>query len=652
MPDLASAAAPLLLVLGMALLLAGTPPDRPLPRLLGALIVALLMLRYLAWRVTETLPPPEQGIDALLARAFLGLEMLSCLAGLLLLHVLSRSRDRSAEADAHPVELFPGGPPLIDILIPTYNEGREILMRSIVGALAQDYPRFRVWVLDDGRRPWLRALAEDLGAHYVTRGDNRHGKAGNMNAALRHLLALPERPDAIAVLDADFIATPQFLRRAAALLHDPRVGCVQTPQHFLNPDPIQLNLRGLSTLSDEQRFFFDAILASKDAHGTAFSCGTSALIRASALEEIGLFPTESVTEDLLLSIKLTGLGWRTVYLNEPLTVGLAPEGLQEYLTQRGRWCLGTMQIVRTRWGPFSFGPTPLLMRLHTLDTVLFWLVGSLMRLACLLVPILYWWLGLVVMRTDLAGLLGHLGPYWFACVLYLGWVSRGTNLPVMAEAMGLLVTREALRASAIGLFGRRDQRFKVTAKGTRRDRVVVQWSIAWPWLTLLLLTIGGIGWRLLLGPAPGTPPDVEAMNLFWSLFNVAILGITLLICVEQPRQRLQERFDADEAATLRLPGREEVPVRLRDLSVTGCRVEGGPEGLVPGQTVTLHLAGVGAVLADLRRVSGTALHLAFRAPAPVEAALIRKIFSGRYVRSVASTRPLDLVRVLARRAFA
>jgi cellulose synthase (UDP-forming) len=297
---------------------------------------------------------------------------------------------------------------------------------------------FRVWVLDDLRRPWLRELCAELGAGYLTRGDNLHGKAGNMNAALQQVIRLPQPPDAIAVLDADFVARPHFLRRAAALLHDPEVGVVQTPQFFFNPDPIQLNLAAQRIIPDEQRFFFDCILASKDAHGTAFSCGTSALVRVAALEAIGGFPTESVTEDLLLSIKLTGVGWRTVYLNEPLSAGLAPEGLHEYLTQRGRWCLGTMQIMRTKWGPLSAGPTPIKMRLHTLDAVLFWTVAPLFRLLALLAPIFYWWFGLVVMEADLPSILLYLGPYWISCITFLAWVSRGTNLPVLAEAMSYL----------------------------------------------------------------------------------------------------------------------------------------------------------------------------------------------------------------------
>jgi cellulose synthase (UDP-forming) len=644
----------ILLVLGLALLFApGLDARRTWLRQLGAAITALTMLHYMAWRVTETLPPLE-GLQGAYALVFLAVEMLSCVAGLILLHVLSRHVDRSAEADAHPVRDFPGGPPAIDVLIPTYNEAREILIRTIVGALAQDYPRFRVFVLDDGRRDWLRELCAELGAGYMTRPDNAHAKAGNMNAALARLMAEPDPAEAYAILDADFVPTPRFLSRAAALLHDPAVGCVQTPQNFFNPDPIQLNLRGPTVVPDEQRFFFDTILPSKDAHGTAFSCGTSSLVRRRALEAIGLVPTESVTEDMLLSIKLAGLGWRTVYLKEKLTAGLAPEGLQEYLTQRGRWCLGAMQIARTAWGPLGRARVPLKLRLHTLDTVLYWSVGSLMKLLTLLVPPVYWWFGLSPVQTDLDSALWHLGPYWLCSTLFLTWVSRGTHMPIMAEASGLLVAREALRASAVGLFGDRNQKFKVTAKGARRDAVVVQWALLGPFMAIGLLTGLGMLWRAWSGPLPGAEPGLEAMNLFWSVYNCLVLFVAGLIVVEQPRYRQEERFRADEPALLRIPGRSRpVKLRIRDISLTGCQLQCDELGQPPerGDSLQLSIADVGEVAATMRRMHGANLSLSFRATPSQQAAIIRKVFSGAYVRHVDNAPPRALISVILRRAL-
>ncbi|SDD87878.1 glycosyltransferase [Belnapia rosea] len=651
MEPLAPSFLPCFLVISLSLLLPYVRPTQPLARLIGAGLTAALLVRYLLWRALETLPSLTPDPLAIAGWVFFLLELLGSAAGLILLHVLSRSCDRSAEATAHPVEDFPGGAPLIDLLIPTYNEQSEILYRTIIGALSQDYPRFRVWVLDDGKRSWLADMCRELGAGYRIRGDNSHGKAGNMNAAFWWLMDQPEPPDAIGVLDADFVATPAFLRRAAALLHDPKVALVQTPQHFFNPDPIQLNLGAATLIPDEQRFFFDVILASKDAHGTAFSCGTSALVRASSLAGIGGFPTESVTEDLLMSIKLSGLGLRTVYLNEPLTAGLAPEGLQEYLTQRGRWCLGTMQIVRTPWGPWSRGPTPPLMRLHTLDTVLFWTMTPILRIICLVIPVLYWWTGLVVVQADLPGLVSNLGPYWLSCVIFLGWVSGGTNVPVLADAMSLLVARESLRASAIGLFGSRNQKFKVTAKGATRDRTVVQWDLVAVFMGLAGLTLGGIILRAVTGPIAGTPPDVEAMTLFWSLYNLVTLCVAALMCVEAPRYRKEERFATDEPVEITIGG-QTYAGRMDNLSLVGCRVRFADLPLIElGAEITLYVPGVGTVPTQVRGLRARSCQLSFNPDSAQRAALVRKLFSGQYRKSVSTLNPLVFCAILWRRAF-
>lgn len=153
-----------LLLVAAGLVLVLTPsldPQNRLARKLGAGLVAVLMLRYLYWRVTASMPPFDLTLSGIASWFLLVVELLNCCAGMLLLHVLSGVLpvSRSVEADAHPVESHPGGPPLIDMLIPTYNESAQILRRTILGARDQDYPRFRVWVCDDLRRPWLRDLA-------------------------------------------------------------------------------------------------------------------------------------------------------------------------------------------------------------------------------------------------------------------------------------------------------------------------------------------------------------------------------------------------------------------------------------------------------------------------------------------------------------
>jgi len=348
--------------------------DRENPQVRATLVAVSLILtwHYLLWRITQTLPPFGLTADWLCGITFLGAEVLTGIGTTITWIMLSRISSRSGTATANMPWLAQTRP-LVDVLICTYNEDRAILERTIIGAMAMSYPNSRVWVLDDGRRAWLSELCAQKGCRYLTRPDNSHAKAGNINHALRHLMQLPSPPDFIAVLDADFVPFRNFLSRTLSLFKDPTVGIVQTPQHFFNPDPIQSNLAISTVFPDEQRFFFDVIMASRDAWGLAFCCGTSSVIRFAALQEIGGFPTDSVTEDFLLTVRLRERGYKTIYLNEKLSVGLAPEGLNEYATQRTRWCLGLVQICRGRSGPLRLhNGLPLSFRIGLIETFLYW----------------------------------------------------------------------------------------------------------------------------------------------------------------------------------------------------------------------------------------------------------------------------------------
>ncbi|MGY3412931.1 cellulose synthase/poly-beta-1,6-N-acetylglucosamine synthase-like glycosyltransferase [Bradyrhizobium sp. GM5.1] len=320
---------PCLIALGFCLaILPWLRRENSTARSLMISIVLLLTVRYFGWRVTATVPPVSWTTDFALGSLFLIAEAASLAAGALSLVFLSRTTDRTSQVEANRQWLAGRHAPLIDVFICTYNEEISILERTIVGATGMNYPNYRVWVLDDGRRRWLQKLAGELGCRYLARPDNKDAKAGNINHALRHVTGLADPPDFISILDADFVPMPEFLARAMCLFRDPGVGVVQTPQHFINADPIQTNLAATKVWPDEQRFFFDILMPAKDACGVAFCCGTSSVIRHSSLVKIGGFPTDSVTEDYLLTPRLKEIGARTVYLNERLTFGVGPRGTQ------------------------------------------------------------------------------------------------------------------------------------------------------------------------------------------------------------------------------------------------------------------------------------------------------------------------------------
>lgn len=559
----------------------------------------LLAWRYVIWRFTDTLAPLGWTADAVFSWCFAILEGLTVLSSSFAFLILSRVKDRSGEADEHAAWWLPDLPPRVDIYIATYNEQLEVLERTIVGAKALGLPRLRVFVLDDGRRPWLRDVCERHRIGYFARPDNVHAKAGNINYALSQRARDRDRPHFAAILDADFIPHLDFAERALALFHDPQVGLVQTPQHFFNPDPIQHNLGISSAYPDEQRHFFDNVEPARDAWGIAICCGTSSMVRIAAVEAIGGVPTESVTEDFLLTLRLSEHGWKTVYLNEPLTEGLAPEGLQEYIVQRGRWCLGMMQIIRNVYNPFGANRLSFIQRLSIVDSLLYWTTTFPFRLASLICPLLYWWFGVTVVYASVVDIVAYYIPYYIAVMATLNWLSKGLFIPILNDVAQLVAAWPITRAAALGLLTKGPHKFSVTAKGGDRTRIITQWPLMWPFVVFFGLTFSGLIATLNSDFAfnrAGAASDGIAIVLFWTIYNLLVLLVAIAACIERPRLSNPLR-QVVQPVTLRF-GEAEQRGWLISLGVEGARVS-GPSNLAAGAVGTLTLPLVGDVAAHI-----------------------------------------------------
>ncbi|KQU50652.1 Curdlan synthase [Bosea sp. Leaf344] len=600
LPPLLSAFAGTAVVLGLRLLLLPhLDPRRWYWRALLLGGATLLAWRYMAWRLTETTAPLAWSWDALFSWSFAILEALTVLSSSVAFFILSRVKDRKQEASLHAQWWRPKPPPRVDIFIATYNEQLEVLERTIIGAKASAFP-VNVFVLDDGRRPWLAEACRRFGVGYFARPDNAHAKAGNINYALNARRDAADAPDFVAVLDADFVPHVDFVDRALALFHDPSVGLVQTPQHFFNPDPIQHNLGISSAYPDEQRHFFDNVEPARDAWGIAICCGTSSMVRTIAVQEIGGLPTESVTEDFLLTLRLAEHGWKTVYLNEALTEGLAPEGLQEYIVQRGRWCLGMMQIVRNVYGPFGRHRLSFMHRLSVFDSLLYWNTTFAFRLAGIICPLLYWWGGVTVVNASLADIIIYYCPYYIAVMATLNWLSKGLFIPVVNDVGQLVAAWPITRAAATGLLTKGPHKFSVTAKGGDRTRIVVQWPLMWPFLVLFALTVGGLLVNLrsdFLFNNAGTAGDGMVVVMFWTIYNLFVLLVVIAACVERPRLNQPQR-QVLQRVVLETQGRE-LRGWLVSLGTDHARIS-GPVGLAKGQPAALRLPIIGAIAGRVR----------------------------------------------------
>ncbi|HJY91677.1 MAG TPA: glycosyltransferase, partial [Candidatus Acidoferrum sp.] len=564
--------------------------NRENPWVRAALVATSLILtwNYLLWRITQTLPPFGISAEWLFGISFLSVELMTGIGGTITWIMLTRSSSRSATVTANTPWLLHTRP-LVDVLICTYNEDRAILERTILGAMAMHYPNFRVWVLDDGRRAWLSELCAQKGCNYLTRPDNSHAKAGNINHAAQHLAQLASPPDFIAVLDADFVPFYNFVSRALSLFKDPAVGIVQTPQHFFNPDPIQSNLAISEVFPDEQRFFFDIIMPSRDAWDLAFCCGTSSIIRFVALREIGGFPTDSVTEDFLLTVRLRERGYKTQYLNEKLSVGLAPEGINEYATQRTRWCLGLIQICRGRSGPLRFGNgLPLMFRISLIETFFYWGGSFLFRMFCILAPALYFLFDIRIVQANLSDAIAHFAPMVITQIAVTTWLGGGRMLPLIADVYQMLIAPEIIRVVAFTLIKPSGHEFKVTAKGIHSVGLNIQWRLLFRFLAIAFITILGLA-KVFAFDHSDLIEDGGALNLFWAWYNLVVLAICCLVCVEQPRRRVDERFSTKEKVLIKIGGQVRA-YDVADISAGGLRLAGEISDPV-GSPATLIMGG-------------------------------------------------------------
>ncbi|MFC7497522.1 MULTISPECIES: glycosyltransferase family 2 protein [unclassified Nocardioides] len=254
----------------------------------------------------------------------------------------------------------------VDVLIPRYDEPVDVVEPVIAAATALRGADVVVHLLDDGDDAEMAALAARHGARYLTRERHVGAKAGNINHALSRI-AGPDAGEFVVVLDCDHVPHPEFLRRTLGHLQDERVAFVQTPQYYANADRNPIAAAAWA----QQALFFGCIGRGKDDLGAMFCCGTNVVFRRAALDDVGGFPTHSVTEDFELSLVLQQRGWRTAYVGEVLVQGLGPADMSSYVGQQLRWARGCLSAL----GKALFARLPLRVKAQYVLSSMYFLTG-------------------------------------------------------------------------------------------------------------------------------------------------------------------------------------------------------------------------------------------------------------------------------------
>jgi cellulose synthase (UDP-forming) len=224
----------------------------------------------------------------------------------------------------------------VDVFVVAYNEPAWLVEKTLKAAVKMRYPH-RTFLLDDGRRNELASASKRLGAAYITRSNNKHAKAGNINHALEKT-----NGEIIVIFDTDHTPKPEFLERSLGHFRDSRVGFVQVMQTFSNGKESFIS-RAATETTDE---FFGPICIGMDSWDSCTLFGTNALIRRAALEQIGGY-RPGLTEDLATSIELHAAKWGSRYVHEPLAPGLSPADLKGFFVQQFKWALGVFSLLFT-----------------------------------------------------------------------------------------------------------------------------------------------------------------------------------------------------------------------------------------------------------------------------------------------------------------
>jgi cellulose synthase (UDP-forming) len=473
--------------------------------------------------------------------------------------------------------------PRVDLLIPTYNEPLNIVRSTALAAMNVDWPvdKLNIYILDDGRREAFRDFAQEAGVGYITRDNNRHAKAGNINQALEKLDA-----PYVAIFDCDHLPTRSFLQVTMGwFLREEKLAMVQTPHHFYSADPFERNLKQFRMIPNEGELFYGVVQDCNDFWNATFFCGSCAVLRRSALDEIGGIAVETVTEDAHTSLRMQMRGWATAYINIPQAAGLATERLSGHIQQRVRWARGMIQILRTDNPLFAKG-LKFAQRICYFNAMTHFLY-AVPRLIFLTAPLVY----LFFSRSNVPG-------FWAAILAYAIphlVLSNVTNSRIQGhhrhsfwnEIYETVLAPYILLPTLIALVNPKLGTFNVTAKGGFVEETYFDGKIATPFVVLLLLNISGL---LMVVPRiyhvpgmerffDGAHPGTVAMNALWCVFNVIILGVAITVAREEIQRREQVRIDFA------------MPFRMRL----------GDGTIVSGQTIDVSLGGVALDLADTFR---------------------------------------------------
>jgi len=526
----------------------------------------LMSTRYIYFRATQTLHFNSEietilGIGLFLADLYVWV--------MLLLNYLQTIWPLKREIVPLPEDMSLW--PTVDVYVPTYNESLDVVRDTVLAAQCIDYPKdkMKIYILDDGKRSEFAMFAADVGVGYITRNDNSHAKAGNLNHAMKLT-----NGELICVFDCDHVATRIFLQATVGgFLKDPKLALVQTPHFFYSPDPFERNLSVGRNIPNEGMLFYGPIQRGNDNWNATFFCGSCAVIRRSALEEIGGFAVETVTEDAHTALKMQRLGWGSAFIDIPLAAGLATERLVLHIIQRTRWARGMTQIFRLDNPLYGRGLT-FQQRLCYLSAMLYYQF-AIPRSIFLTAPLAYLLFNLNIIYSSASLVFAYALPHLFLSIYLNSRLNGRYRYSFWGEIYDLVLAFHIVLPTMVTMLFPKRGKFNVTDKGGLLNVGYFDFSVVRPHLVIAFLLMIAVGWGIVRAFAYdhfAGDPKVIALNVGWGIYSLIFLLAAIAVARETRQTRKTIRIDVKIPALIHYASGISSRSETADLSMGGCRV--------------------------------------------------------------------------------
>lgn len=556
----------------------------------AALILSVL---YLSWRVCFTIPWHAHLGTLIFALALIISEIVSSFTGYILIAFrLLSSKDESklvapAIDAAEPL-------PAIDVIVVTHDEDVALLRKTVNAAKFMKYPdpsKVNVVISDDGNRPEVKTLADQYHAQYFGMSGNTEAKSGNVNHTLKQLHA-----PLFAIFDSDMIPFSTFLQETVPFFIENQkqrrtdnsvkpLGFIQTPQSFYNADVFQFNLFSEHVVPNEQDFFSRDVNVLNSVNDTAIFTGSNTVFLRSAVDEVGLFPTDTLTEDFELGARLNMAGYGSLSSLTPQASGITPIDIKGVIKQRTRWARGVMQSCRNLH--ILVNPKiKFTSRLVLLNGYLYWW-SFLRRLIYIVAPILYALFKVQVVKADFWTLMVIWAPGYFLLQYVLGDTSGKIRSSRWGEIQETFFAPYLFLPVILETLGIHATKFKVTAKNVKasfQDKLYLLpylflWSLTL--ISIIKFNYGKFGSEIMYG----------SVITFWLLMHFINLSFCLFIASGRTVYRASERFDREIMGRIKVQ-QTWYDIKTHDISEGGFSFSFFPKnvtGLKQGDVTTVML---------------------------------------------------------------